>query len=337
MKVLINLKNFFTYFLVIFAVSFLFYLVRMFGSYNILSPGNIFNYLHLFTKLFLDCFFMFSILSSALSILLISTGLKLRGGFSVMFTILVISLICFVYPLCMKYLGSEKAYRFLLGDNMELYSDVLDKDVIYNRNGTFIYVSDSVDYEYRDIIILDDYDIISSTYGSGTTTNLNLVDVSIFDAKKDLRSQHKNFDYRLAMNSRVNNARILDMFFALPLIHYFGALFSYFMNASVPIYVYAILYIALSVLLMGFYTLGAAMSANFMRFQNMTISFVVYILFILFIYGLATFISSKAPIEVLLHAANPLMVSILMLIGAFIVNALALLAHFFFRFDKYYK
>ncbi len=338
MKVLLNLKNFFKYFIVIFFVSFLFYLVRMFGSFNVISDGgNMLEYLHLFVKLFLDCFFLFSILSSALSILLISTGLKLKGGLSVIISIFIISLICFVYPACMKYLNYGKFYSFLLGDNMELYSNPLDKGYIYNKAGSFIYIESAEDLEYKDTVVLDNYDMITATYASGTGTNLNLVDVNVLNLKDDSKTHYKNYNYRLATDARDNNARTLDIFFAMPLIDYFGLLFSFFINEPVALYVYAILFVSLFVLLIGFYMLGAALSAQSMRFQNMTISFVVYIVFILANYFLCSFISSRASIPVLLETTGPLMLSILLLIGSFIVNLLALLTHFIFRFDKYYK
>ncbi len=338
MKVLLNLKNFFKYFIVIFFVSFLFYLVRMFGSYNIISDGgNMLDYLHLFIKLFSDCFFLFSILSSALAILLISTGAKLKGGLSVIISILIISVVCFVYPVCMKYLNYGQFYSFLLGDNMELYSNPLNKDYIDNKGSSFIYIASADDYEYKDTVILDNYDMITASYASGTGTNLNLVDVNILNLKDDSSVHHKNYSYRLATDAREDNARTLDIFFAMPLIDYFGMLFSFFINESIPLYVYAILFLSLFVLLIGFYMLGAALSAPFMRFQNMTISFVVYIMFILSLYFICGFVSSKAPIDVLPHTTGPLMISLLLLISSSIVNLLALLIHFIFRFDKYYK
>lgn len=337
MKVLINLKNFFKYFLVIFFVSCLFYLIRMFGSYNIISEGNVFDYLVLFIKLSSDWVVLFSILSSVLAILLISTGLKLKGGFSVVFTILIISLLCLTYPIAMKYLNHEKASSFLLGYDIESYSDVLDKDLIYNKNGSFIHMEDALDYEYKDIMILDDYKILTSGYGYGTATNITLIDVDVVNLKNNTQASYVDYDYKLHVDLRENSARILDTLFAMPLIDYFGHLFLFFMNSDVPIYVLVIVYLSLAITFMGFYTLGGALTANFMRFQNMAIAFLVYIVFILLVYFVSSFIDSKMPIEAILQSTGILWVSILMLISSFIINVFALLVHYIFRFDKYYK
>ncbi len=309
----------------------------MFGSYNIMSEGNIFNYLTLFVRLFSNCIPLFSILSSILAILLISTGLKLRGGFSVLFTILIISFLCMVYPVAMKYLNYNKAYTFLRGDDVEYYRNIFDKGLIYNENGNFIYVSDSLEYEYKDIMILDDYKIISSAYAFGTATNITLIDVNVADLRNDTQTSYVDYNYKRNIDLRENSAMILDVLFAMPLIDYFGDLFLFFMNSQVPIYVLAILYVALVLMFMGFYTLGGALTASSMRFQNMTVSIVVYVLFILFLNFISSFIDSKASIDVVLESTGVLWVSLLLLIGSFIINALALLVHYIFRFDKYYK
>lgn len=312
-------------------------MLRMFGSYDIAFEGSVANYLLLCAKFFFNCFFLFSVLSSILSILFISTGSKLQGGVSVIVSIFIISIMCSAYPACVKYLNHNKMYTFLFGEDIKLSGYGLDTGKIYNNGGSFIYAKDIYGYDYREVNILEDYEVMSASYATGVSTSLRLIDVDVLDLRSGEKKHYEDYRYIVPPDSRTRMGILMDIFFAIPLIDCSAMIFTFFINESIPIYVYPILFVSLFILLTGFYTLGAALSAVSMRFQNMTISVVVYIGFIMLLYFGFNFISRAASIPAILNAAGALKISLLMLIGSFISNGLAFLVHFLFRFDKYYK
>ncbi len=269
--------------------------------------------------------------------LFIATGTKLRGRFSVIIALLVISLVGVVYPVYTKYVSIRPISDFLFSRNIYVDDTHFNKGYIYNDGSRFIYINglDVDGYKYSDILAIDNNNIIDATYANESDDSLDLFGVSIYDTKN--HTMLKEATYKIQVDSYSDNSTILDLLFATTLLPYFGSIFTFFTDIDVPIYIYLILYASLFFLLMGFYTLGGALSVNGLRFHNIIISFGIYFIFISWLHIIFSSISKDISIYNLLVGLGVLQSSLIVLFIAAFINVISFLLHYTLRFDKYYK
>ena len=337
MSTFINIRNFFVYFSIIFFASFLFFLLKMMNIYSSVFSIENMNYIYLFFVFFINYFFPLSIFASILTILLISTGKKLRGNISIIISLLVIAFLGVIYPVYIKYINYNSISSFLFPQSIELDATSFKKQMIYNNGGNFIYVDNlgTDTYQYENILILDNYNLIDAKYANENKGNLELVDVNIIDIENNTKKHYDKYDFQIDDNNQYDT--ILDTFFAFPFLKYFSIIFIFFTDVNTPFYIYIILYISLFLLLVGFYVLGGTLSVEGLEFHNIMVSFSVYSLFILMLNIILTLISKRIPIYNLLYGLGAVQSSLVILFLSIALNIFAFLLHYTLRFDKYYK
>lgn len=347
---MILIKNI-TGFFATFALTAFLYILYFFGKVyinerEILLSGDFVSILFYLAKVF----FALSPLIAVLSIMLIGAGAKLKGKFSIILTVLIVTLMFCVYPFAAKY-KYMSSFEKIAGITYKAKREplILNGFSKYDDGRFFIKASksDLLSKDYRHLVALDRQDPQTLYFSRNASLKfveewrtLEMENVYAYQLGENTNRFYENLS--LSIPSGSEKFPFLDRLFAIHLLPYIDKFFAVFLR-QVPTHLFFLGFIPIAfIFLLGVYILGASISHNNLRFHSILSVLFLYTGAMLlipsaipylnsFIYSAHAAISDTLPSIRVYHIA-----AFLALFASLLLNMAGILLSAIFSFPIYY-